>query len=95
VIEGVPAGEHEVEALFAGAAPWRATVRVDAGEAAGVWPKMTFVELCECVVTFAPLEPVSRTVYRARVVEDERWASACCRAWRVRRDVPLARGGSR
>lgn len=94
-IEGVPMGEHEVEALFVGAEPWRATVRVEAGEAVCVWPKVTFIDLCDCVVVALPPEPISRGVYQGRVVEYLGIETSCC-TWRtVRRDAPAVRWATR
>ena len=95
VIESVPAGEYEVEAVYVGAEPWRATVRVEAGATVSVWPEVEFVALCDCVIVTTPPESISRSVYQARVVEYEEWRSDCCRAWRERRDVPLAHWESR
>lgn len=95
VIEGVPPGEHEVEALFVGAEPWRATVRVGVGEAVGVRPTLTFVALCDCVIEVARPEPFGRGAYQARVVEYLDVETSCCTWWTVRRDAPVGRWATR
>ncbi|PAP76487.1 carboxypeptidase-like regulatory domain-containing protein [Rubrivirga marina] len=90
VIEAVPAGEYQVEALYAGAEPWRGTVRVGAGETVGVWPTLEYAVLCDCVIVVEPPESISRGVYQARVVEYLGVETSCCTWWTVRNAVPVA-----